>query len=257
MLLCIPVLGIGQQPEKNIRYNYNLEFNQFTNPPVTKNVDMVLDVLDDQSYFSDKKFVEFQNEVELAENSKNNSEYVKLLKQAKSKYNKKNYLVINSVGNENVTYERFKNNKFKLVEQKKDIIWNIEPTKFKWKNYEVKQANADIDGRNWTVLFTTDINQQSGPHKFNNLPGFVVKAWDKNKNFVFEYIGSEKITSPNTYLAEPNDYIEMSLHEKKLLKELYYPDLANKKNHYSRATNEKIDTIENSIDLSFIEIIEN
>ncbi|AJH13528.1 GLPGLI family protein [Myroides profundi] len=80
-------------------------------------------------------------------------------------------------------------------EDKNSIKWTILPEVKDWNNYKVQEATATYGGRAWTVLFTQDITVQSGPYKFINLPGFVVKAWDSENHFVFELLDSQKVST--------------------------------------------------------------
>lgn len=78
-------------------------------------------------------------------------------------------------------------------EDRAEIKWNIKADKLKWNNYTVQEATATYGGREWTVWFTQDILGQVGPYKFNNLPGFVVKAWDAEEQYSFEFLNSQKV----------------------------------------------------------------
>jgi GLPGLI family protein len=232
------------------RYQYSLILNTDTK------IDMVLDINNDTSYFAEKLFISYQNNLLHASQEKDKKISFELLKNAAKQYNRSNYIVIKTTSKENITFEKFKNQKFQITENRDDLKWNIDDTLFNWNNFNVKKATTVCDGRFWTVYFTKDINVESGPYKFNNLPGFVVKAWDKTNQFDFEYQGVAKIDAEPIYVYKPEVYDKISLHEKKVLKEVFYPHIASKKNDSSRATSETIKDIENAIDLSFVDDVE-
>lgn len=95
------------------------------------------------------------------------------------------------------------NNYYK--EDKNEVKWDIRPTLLQWNEYNVQEATTSYGGREWTVLFTQEIPIQVGPYKFNNLPGLVVKAWDSEEHYIFEFLNSQKtnviweVNDLNTY----------------------------------------------------------
>ena len=241
----------AQKNDQIIRYEYSLTIHT----EIEKNIEMVLDVYNDTTYFTEKKFIEFQQDIDRAYTEKDTKLRFEILKNATKKHEKPDYFIIKSNAKDNITFEKFKNQKFYISESRNALKWDIDENPFIWNGFSVKKATTFCDGRFWTVYFTQDISLNTGPYKFNNLPGFVVKAWDKTNQFVFEYETREKLLKQPLYIYKPETYSEITLHEKKVLKEVFYPDIANTKNDKSRATGIKIENIENSIDLSFVEEI--
>ncbi|MGG5600953.1 GLPGLI family protein [Myroides sp. DF42-4-2] len=88
-----------------------------------------------------------------------------------------------------------------------DLVWKMEPNREKWNTYTVQRATTFYEGRQWNVLFTLDIPLRDGPYKFKNLPGFVVKAWDDEHHYEFEFINSEKVTIDNWDLVNPKEIV--------------------------------------------------
>ncbi|UYW00577.1 GLPGLI family protein [Flavobacterium agricola] len=247
------ISGIAQVDEGFMRYYFDLTITKTTDSTQVRKITTVLDVFKDRSFFAEKNFILYQNGLHEANNSIGTKEYVNLLKQAAANYDRPAYLLVKSNANENKVFEKFKNKKFYVIHDKKNLIWDVEDSIYVWNNYKVKKATTQTDGRNWTALFIYDISVHSGPYKFNNLPGFVVKAWDEGEYFVFEYKDRKNVADLNVYLVKPETYDEISFHERKLIKEVYYPDLASTKNDKSRASKIAIDDIQNPIDISFIE----
>lgn len=102
-----------------------------------------------------------------------------------------------SLGKTTYTYDQPKNT----------LVWQIEPHHEQWQNYTVQKAKTFFEGRYWNVLFTSAIPLIEGPYKFKNLPGFVVKAWDDEHHYEFEFLNSEKVTINNWDLSNPKDII--------------------------------------------------
>lgn len=105
------------------------------------------------------------------------------------------------------TYSKFDKIIYTYQEPQDKLVWKIEPGSEKWHDYTVQKANTYFEGRHWSVLFTLDIPLIEGPYKFKNLPGFVVKAWDDEHHYEFEFINSEKVTIDNWDLSNPKDII--------------------------------------------------
>ncbi|MGL5274538.1 GLPGLI family protein [Myroides sp.] len=100
-----------------------------------------------------------------------------------------------STATDNTMYNEVARYRYAYTEAKNSVQWTIDQEVTSWEGYKVQQANAFIDGRMWNVLFTTDIPVLSGPYKFNNLPGFVVKAWDDEMQYIFEFASTQKVSS--------------------------------------------------------------
>lgn len=92
-------------------------------------------------------------------------------------------------------------------DDKKTFVWQIEPGHEQWHTYTVQKATTFFEGRQWHVLFTSEIPIIEGPYKFKNLPGFVVKAWDDEKQYEFEFLNSEKVTIDNWGLSNPKEIV--------------------------------------------------
>jgi len=76
------------------------------------------------------------------------------------------------------------------------VKWTIDSPTEKYEGMTVQKAVGELNGRTWTVWFTTEIPLIEGPYKFKNLPGFVVKAVDDKQDFLFEFRKSEKVQVP-------------------------------------------------------------
>jgi GLPGLI family protein len=57
--------------------------------------------------------------------------------------------------------------------------------------YLCQKAECRFRGRSYTAWFTPDIPINNGPWKFGGLPGLILKVYDSERKFVFEYAGLE------------------------------------------------------------------
>lgn len=86
-------------------------------------------------------------------------------------------------------------NDLQLFAVKQDYLvvgWSISQELEDYNGLQVQRATSKFMGREWTAWFTTDIPLTDGPHKFKNLPGFVVKVIDSEGDYVFEFLESAK-----------------------------------------------------------------
>lgn len=71
--------------------------------------------------------------------------------------------------------------------------WTIHTDTLSILNYRCQKATCTFRGREYTAWFSMDIPINNGPWKFGGLPGLILKVYDKEKIFVYESIGIEKI----------------------------------------------------------------
>lgn len=127
-----------------------------------------------------------------------------------------------STATDNTMYNELAKNKYAYTEAKNSVQWTIDQEVTSWEGYKVQQATAFLDGRMWNVLFTTDIPVLSGPYKFNNLPGFVVKAWDDEMQYIFEFASNQKVVSTWDNQTYQSKYTTVSKQQAKKALKIYY-----------------------------------
>lgn len=149
----------------------------------------IIDLFVDKSRFMDLAYYERSEKNMIKESNISNEE---LIQRAISNRPVFTWFVLTDKAN-NVFYNKIGRLHNFYIEDRNEIKWVIQPHKLKWNEYEIQEATTSYGGREWTVWFTQDIPNQVGPYKFNNLPGFVVKAWDSEEHYVFEFLNSQKI----------------------------------------------------------------
>lgn len=61
--------------------------------------------------------------------------------------------------------------------------------------YQCQMARAFFKGRQWSVWYTEDIPLDEGPWKLRGLPGLVLSAYDDKRQYVFEGVGLEQVST--------------------------------------------------------------
>ncbi|MGL4582635.1 MAG: GLPGLI family protein [Flavobacterium sp.] len=216
LILYITVLllynnSLAQEKKDFMRYEYTLTYKPYdvkTMPdslPITEK--MYLDVEGSNSVFvSDLSYSEFVSDVI-------EEEYI-------GKDSRITWLVTKD-SKQMLLYEVVNYLDFYKVKQPLNLIqWTISSEIEDYHGMKVQKATGELSGRIWTVWFTTEISIIDGPYKFKNLPGFVVKAEDKNQDYVFEFTESMKVNNYWVELGEYYKYKEITDKQLKRIKTL-------------------------------------
>lgn len=70
--------------------------------------------------------------------------------------------------------------------------------------YTCQKAECDFRGRRWRVWFAPDVPISDGPWKFGGLPGLIMEAYDRGKQYYFVIVGLEQVTDEPIVFSEPN-----------------------------------------------------
>lgn len=76
--------------------------------------------------------------------------------------------------------------------------WEISSDTLSILGYLCQKASCKFRGREYTAWFATDIPINNGPWKFGGLPGLIMKAYDADNLYVFEFMGLENSNFPIT-----------------------------------------------------------
>lgn len=87
------------------------------------------------------------------------------------------------------TIDRIPFNTYRYVEESFSPAWNLEEDVEIICGYKCKKANTRLFGREYTVWYTPEIPISDGPWKLGGLPGLILKAYDKQKHYIFECTG--------------------------------------------------------------------
>lgn len=74
--------------------------------------------------------------------------------------------------------------------------WNIMDSVKTVLDYDCQMAKCSFRGREWTAWFAPDIPISNGPWKLGGLPGLIMEAYDKGKQYHFNIIGLQKTDTP-------------------------------------------------------------
>lgn len=183
-VMCLTVISYAQEFKDVMRYEYQLTYKPFEKIEGIKSAEVTekifLDVWDSQSRFMPENLlIDIEAEVkdEEVDVPESNFKWLAVFKE-----------------NKNITtVERLNSLQIYAVKQDVNLIkWNILSEQEDYSGMKVQKAEAEFGGRHWTVWFTQEIPLIDGPYKFKNLPGFVVKAADKDNDYVFEFLESKK-----------------------------------------------------------------
>jgi len=71
--------------------------------------------------------------------------------------------------------------------------WQIQDSIKTILDYSCQKAECHFRGRQWTAWFSTDIPISDGPWKFSGLPGLIMEAYDRGRQYHFTIIGLQKV----------------------------------------------------------------
>lgn len=183
-VMCFTVISYAQEFQDVMRYEYQLTYKPFEKiegiEPTELTEKIFLDVLDTQSRFiPEYLLIDIESEIKDEEVDVPESQF--------------KWLAVFKENNNMTTVEKLNSLQIYAVKQDVNLIkWNILQEQGDYNGMKVQKAEAEFGGRHWTVWFTQEIPLIDGPYKFKNLPGFVVKAADKDNDYVFEFLESKK-----------------------------------------------------------------
>lgn len=91
-------------------------------------------------------------------------------------------------------------------------------------SYICHKAECNFKGRNWTAWFTTEIPSSEGPWKLYGLPGFILKAEDGDKDYLFTCTGIEQCHTYHPILFDGKDYEPVNRKAYNKIHERYFTD---------------------------------
>jgi GLPGLI family protein len=186
--MCLTVISYAQEFQDVMRYEYIMTIKSVLNPEEFVKENVYLDVWDNNSRFASEERVTF---IEFVGDDKNAIYRNESVGTPDTPSVGQNW-VVNKEGAKMYYFTKV-GSFFMKTEELIDIIkWNILPEQEDYNGMKVQKAETDFGGRHWTVWFTQEIPLIDGPYKFKNLPGFVVKAADKDNDYVFEFLESKK-----------------------------------------------------------------
>lgn len=119
-----------------------------------------------------------------------------------------------------IVQDRFKY-LYQYDELKPDFNWILEEGSKKILNYDCKKATVEYGGRIYTAWYTSEIPINSGPYKFEGLPGLILEIYDSKNDFIFEAIGIDKSPLP-IYLQNDDKIFLVSKEKFRTIEVSYY-----------------------------------
>lgn len=184
------------------RFFYELTFKPKKQNPVTEKVMMILDVVENKSFFRDFTFIASDSlakkEIEAMQKAGVYKDISKSIKMPKFSYK-----VIKDYPEMKISYSEGIINGMTPIEImfKEDvkIVWKVLTENEKVGAYNAQKATTDFGGRKWVAWFSKDIPINDGPYKFYGLPGLIVKIEDEEKDYSWELKGNKKINDFDEY----------------------------------------------------------
>lgn len=112
------------------------------------------------------------------------------------RYQKDSLVYWNNIYRKNYRYEEIIKFEWEFLSETKVIS-----------GYNCKLASVNYGGRTWFAWYAVDLPIDAGPYKFKGLPGLILRCYDKNVNYHWEffklYKSKKKFTFQKYYLS-PN-----------------------------------------------------
>jgi len=94
------------------------------------------------------------------------------------------------------------------VEQEFPVLeWTMGEESKEIGGYTVQKATTRFRGRDYSVWFTSELPFQSGPWKFQGLPGLILEVADSKGEVFFKYAGFEKVENEMISFGLPENTI--------------------------------------------------
>lgn len=187
-----------------MRYEYGVTFKPFVKSDEMLTESVFLDVWDNSSRFYSKGYATRVENLVKPENRRLIGKSISMPEEQTE------FEAVLVKDNNKLFYLQMLNGTLVKIESPlNEIKWNISEDIEEYEGMKVQKATGELNGRIWTVWFTTKIPLIEGPYKFKNLPGFVVKAQDDKADYTFEFRKSEKVEIPLDF----NEYKQAGLYK--------------------------------------------
>lgn len=126
----------------------------------------------------------------------------------------KHYIYKNYPKKGMLTFTSYFDRKYPRVIENVSFNWNLKANSDTIiLGYKCQKAYTKYAGRDYVAWYTTDIPISDGPHKFQGLPGLIVKIHDLKKHHHFELIKVETARNVQPILFKKNRFIDMTTSE--------------------------------------------
>lgn len=108
---------------------------------------------------------------------------------------------------------------FYYTQNSKLFNWEIEKETRIIEGFKVQKATTSFAGRDYIAWFSPEIPIPDGPYKFNGLPGLILEIADLQNEYVFTFVGLEKLTPSVKFQINFKNYIPST--EEEIQKRFY------------------------------------
>lgn len=191
------------------KYSY---IQDTSNPTITTENRMILEIGDSLSKFYDYKYYLFDStmvaEYSTTKFEDNKKDYPQIIRNGIKLQTYKNYpegkiTVVDRIPFDNYKYEE------PLTYPK----WKLENEKKIFCGYSCLKAITSFRGRNYTAWYAPEIPISDGPWKFGGLPGLILKIEDDKKHHIFEMVGLERPKVNRPIFINKSLYLKTTLSE--------------------------------------------
>ncbi|MES2448847.1 MAG: GLPGLI family protein [Bacteroidota bacterium] len=117
-------------------------------------------------------------------------------------------------------------NPFLIEQSLPKMNWQIKGDTLTIKGLKCQLATTVFGGRDYNAWFCADMPFQTGPWKFNGLPGLIISVYDTKNEVSFKLQSFSDVRSKNILLTLPDDVIKITPEEFAKLEKLERTDPA-------------------------------
>lgn len=88
--------------------------------------------------------------------------------------------------NKTIVHQRYDLTNWLLEETTESPVWEIRDSTCNVLGIDCIEATTSFRGREWYAYFAPEIPIKEGPWKLRNLPGLILKAYDKKGHYIYE-----------------------------------------------------------------------
>lgn len=217
LLFCVFLVNAQVENYYTQKFVYNLTFQLDSTDINSKRTErMLLFVNKDKTLFqSENSFLRDSILASMKYVSNDQIESIDISKFPKTQFN---YKIVNDSKSDSLAiYDKIFTDIFFYKEPKSLMKWAIKKDTATINGLMCQKATTNYGGRCYEAWFSYNIPLASGPYKFHDLPGLIVKIYDRKKHYVFNLIHNSVINYKYNHHKEEQNifYVDKSTFLKK------------------------------------------